>query len=141
MVLSEAKLRNRDILVEQKLSFKFVDESLNRRLIDLLKKSGVEHCIDKAGVIHYSPNHEELIENELIGSIRARVFPSWQVLTCPRGWTNRYKRYMVQHNIPFKEELAVGRLWFLIPRKYRPHSWKLEEAELARSPALRKRQR
>jgi hypothetical protein len=115
------------------LSFRFVDEALNRRLIGLLKKSRVKHSIGEAGVIHYSAADVDLVENDLICSIRTNIFPTWKVLTCPIDWAERYRRYMVRHNIPFQEELATGELWFLIPSKYRPHSWKLEEAELAKS--------
>ena len=60
-------------------------------------------------------------------SIRDKVFPSWQVLTCPKDWIERYRDYMNRHGIPFKEELSDGELWFLIPRKYRPHAWKLDD--------------
>jgi len=33
---------------------------------------------------------------------------------------------MSRHGIPFQEELSNGELWFLLPRKYRPHKWKLD---------------
>ena len=106
-------------------SFKFLNDGLNQELIGLLKKAGIEHSIDKDGAIRYSPGDEEVVENELIASIRGSVFPSWQVLTCPTDWTARYKDHMHRHGIPFQEEWSDGERWFLIPRKYRPHSWKL----------------
>jgi hypothetical protein len=112
--------------------FRFEDDALNRRLTDLLKKSSIEYCIDN-GRICYSAQDADVIENELVCSIRTEVFPSWKVLTCPAGWVLRYKRYMVQHNIPFKEELSSDGLWFLIPGKYRPHTWKLDEMRLAKT--------
>ena|SRR5437868_10534623 len=108
-------------------SFKFLDDDLNRRLIGLLKSAGVKHAVDKAGVVSYSPTDEEVVENDLICSIRDQVFSSWQILTCPNGWIARYKRYMNEHGIPFSEELSNKEVWFLIPRKHRPHSWKLED--------------
>ena len=44
---------------------------------------------------------------------------------------------MSRHDVPLKEEISDGELWFLIPRKYRPHSWKLvgsvEKEPLARN--------
>src|SRR5436190_13097347 len=107
-------------------TFKFVDDNLNRKLIGLVKKSRVEHFIDKEGVLHYSPGDEDSVENDLVCSIRDQVFPSWQVLTCPGDWVERYKRYMSQHDIPYIEELANNEVWFLLPRKYRSHSWKLD---------------
>jgi hypothetical protein len=109
------------------LSFKFADDDLNRRLITLLNEKEIRHFVDKNGIVHYSPEDEELVENEVIGSIRDQVFPSWQVLTCPKGWTERYRQYMTLHGIPFREELVLDEIWFLIPGKYRPHSWKLAQ--------------
>jgi hypothetical protein len=109
------------------LSFRFAEDDLNRRLIALLKRNEIRHSVDKNGVIHYSPEDEELVENDLISSIRTRVFSSWQVLTCPKEWAERYKQYMARHDIPFKEEWSHGQLWFLLPQKFRPHRWKLHE--------------
>src|SRR5882672_4958321 len=109
------------------LSFRFADDDLNRRLLALLKQKAIRHSVDANGVIHYSPDDEESVENDLIGSIRNRVFSSWQVLSCPTDWSNRYKQYMAQNAIPFKEELIDGQLRFLLPQKYRPHRWKLND--------------
>ena len=106
-------------------SFRFVDDRLNQRLVSLLKKSKVDHSIDKNGVIHYSARVQEAVEN-LICSVRNRVFRPWQVLTFPTDWTRRYLEYISHRRIPFREELSNGELWLLLPRKYRPHSWKLE---------------
>ncbi len=106
------------------LSFRFVDEDLNRRLIARLKGSEIRHTVDEEGTIHYSPDDEEVVENEFVGALRSRVFRPWQVLTCPKEWIDRYRNYMIRNDIPFREELAGGQVWFLIPRKYRPHLWK-----------------
>jgi hypothetical protein len=107
-------------------SFRFIDDDLNRRLIARLAKSGARHSVDKHGVIHYSSDDVELVENEVISSIRSEVFPSWQVLTCPEECAGPYKAYMTEHGIPFSEELEDDRRWFLIPGKYRPFAWKLD---------------
>ena len=40
-----------------KLSFRFVEDDLNRRLIALLKKTEISHSVDKNGVIQYSPGN------------------------------------------------------------------------------------
>jgi hypothetical protein len=106
-------------------SFRFLDEKLNRELVDLLNKSGIVHSIDEDGVVQYSAGDGVAVENNLICSVRDKVFPSWQVLTCPSDWVARYRDYMSRHSIPFREELSDGALWFLIPCKHRPHSWKL----------------
>jgi hypothetical protein len=108
-------------------SFKFLDDELNQQLIHLLKKGKIKHDVGKDGLIHYSPDDEEVVEDDLICSIRDKVFPSWKVLTCPRDWVARYKEYMSQHRIPFREELSNGDVWFLLPRKYQPLRWKLAD--------------
>ena len=107
-------------------SFKFVDDVFNRRLIELLTRNRLEHFVGKDGFIRYSPQDVERMENELIRSVRDGVFPSWQIISCPKDWAERYKAYMIQHKVPFAEELIDTQLCFLIPRAYRPHSWRLE---------------
>jgi hypothetical protein len=117
-------------------SFKFLDNKLNQQLIGLLKKSKIGHSVDKIGVIHYSVNDQEAVD-DLICSVRNKVFEPWQILTFPNDWTKRYLEYMDRRGIPFREELSDGELWLLLPRNYRPHSWKLENVSkkerLARS--------
>lgn len=108
-------------------SFRFVDDDLNLRLIALIKRSGVAHAVGKNGVVRYPARSEDVVENELICSVRDAVFPSWQVLSCPSQWVDRYKSYMTRRHVPFVEELGDNQLWFLIPRRYRPHSWKLDD--------------
>jgi hypothetical protein len=83
------------------------------------------HVVDREGVVHYFPDDAETVENELLRTVRDSVFPSWQIISCPEDWANRYKVYMRQHAIPFEEEVIDHQLCFLIPRKYRPHTWKL----------------
>ena len=118
-------------------SFKFLDHRLNQQLVGLLKKSKIDHSIDENGVIHYSADVQEVVENVLICSVRNKVFRPWQILTFPNDWTRRYLEYIRRRGIPFREELSNGELWLLLPRKYRPHSWKLDSVSkkerLARS--------
>src|SRR5262245_49450724 len=106
-------------------SFRFVDDKLNQRLITLLKRNEIFHNVDKNGSIHYAPSDEELVENELICSIRDDLYPVWKIICCPGDWADSYKNYMVKHGVPFFEELIDNQLCYLIPRKYRPHAWKL----------------
>jgi len=108
-------------------AFKFLDDDLNQRLLALLRKDKIKHEVGNDGIIRYSPDEEDVIENNFIFSIRDQVFPSWQVLTCPRDWAERYKEYMSRHRIPFHEEFSNGELWFLLPRKYRPGRWKMDD--------------
>ena len=120
-------------------SFKFMNDKLNLRLIGLLKKANIDHIVGRDGVIRYSSRDEKLVGNELIRTIRNEVFSAWQLLSCPKDWVERYKRYMTHKHVEFSEELINNQLCFLLPRKYRPHSWKLDE--LGDSPHCRKRER
>jgi hypothetical protein len=106
-------------------SFKFLNDRLNLRLIGLMKKANIDYVIDRNGAIRYSRHDEEIVGNELIRTIRNEVFSAWQVLSCPKDWTERYKEYMTKKRVEFAEELINDQLCFLLPRKYRPHSWKL----------------
>jgi hypothetical protein len=110
-------------------SFRFNDDTVNDRFIASMKKAKVKHQVDDRGVVHYSAADEELVENEVIKSIRDRQFRTWQVLTCPKDWIKRYRTYMTEHHISFVEELSDNQVWFLIARRHRPHSWKLKEVE------------
>ena len=114
-------------------SFRFLDSGLNRKLIELVKKSRVEHFIDKEGAVHYAPDDEETVGNDLICSIRDRVFASWQILTCPSDWVEQYRIYMDRNAVPYREELVNNELVFLIPGSYRPHTWKLDNEAAGRS--------
>ena len=118
-------------------TFKFLDDELNQQLIILLRKAKISHAVGKNGVIYYFPDDEEVIEDDFICLIRDRAFPSWQVLTCPPEWSASYKKYTTCHAIPFQEELSNGELWFLLPRNYRPHRWKLDSPTIAERMVMR----
>src|SRR6266478_354633 len=91
-------------------SFRFVDNKLNDKLISLIAKSGIKHRIDKEGIIHYSPDDEEVIGNEILPAVRNKLFSSWQIISCPRDWAERYKRYMIRRDVSFVEELIANQL-------------------------------
>lgn len=74
-----------------KYAFRFIDDRLNQQLITLLKRNRIQHSVGKNGVIRYSRADEELMENELIRSIRDSVFPSWQIISCPKDWAEHTK--------------------------------------------------
>src|SRR5581483_9029024 len=69
-------IENGNEVMGKSRSFKFVDESLNQQLLTLLKKRKIQHEVDKQGLILYSPEDEEVVENDVIGAIRDKVFPS-----------------------------------------------------------------
>jgi hypothetical protein len=110
-------------------SFKFVDDKLNHELITRLARAKVDHRIDQEGNIHYSPGDEEVVGNEILPSMRDKLFRRWQIISCPPDWADRYRRYMIRHHVPFFEELIDKKRCFLVSRKYRPHSWRLEDSE------------
>src|SRR5438270_2727052 len=109
-------------------SFRFVDDDLNQQFIARLKEANISHRVGKDGIVYYSRDDEEAVENDCICSVCDRVFTAWQILTCPQDWTVRYKKYMSRHGIPFHEGLSNDELWLILPRKYQPHRWKLDSA-------------
>src|SRR5438132_14360635 len=137
MVPSASQLRRCN--VGKSNAFKFLDADLNQRLLNLLRKGKIKHEVGKDGIIYYSSDAEDIIENSFICPVRDQVFPSWQVLTCPRDWAERYKEYMSRHRIPFHEEFSNGEVWFLLPRNYRPGRWKRNDPMKPECMAIRLR--
>jgi hypothetical protein len=113
-------------------SFRFMDDSLNRELIGLLQsKAHGRFEVDPDGTIRYPREEEDLIGNDLICAVRNAAFPTWQIVSCAAEWIDSYKSYMAEKKIPFREEIRDQSLRFLIPRNYRPHSWKLQDPQAA----------
>ena len=106
-------------------TFRFLDDGLNRRLIALLRGTKLRHTVGRDGTISYHPDDEDAFENDAVCTIRDEILPRWQILTCPRNWVARYRKYMDRNAIPFHEEAIDGETWFLLSRKYRPEKWKL----------------
>jgi len=107
------------------LSFRFANEKLNKRLIARLESASIRHKVDRNGSIRYSSNDESFVENELIGEIRTSIFRSWQILSCPPDWVDRYIAYLTRHDLPYVEEWIDEQKCLLLPRHLRPHRWKL----------------
>jgi hypothetical protein len=82
-------------------SFRFVDDELNRKLIDLATASGIPHQVGPDGTLHYSAESGEAIEERVIRPIREEVFPRWQVPNCAPAWSARYRQYMRHNRLPF----------------------------------------
>ena len=114
-------------------SFRFVDEELNRKLIDRAASSGIPHEVGPDGTLHYSADDEEAIDEHVIRPIREEVFPRWQVLSCPPDWAGRYRQYMERNRLPFQEERIDAETSFLIPRDLDPHRWDLRPTVAARA--------
>src|SRR5262249_29902174 len=109
------------------LSFQFVDMTQQRKLVALLKRAKIKFRLGRKGEVLYSKADVEIVENDLICRVRDEAFPAWQLVFCPADWIEAYRGYMTRNDVPFKEELMDSELCFLIPRQYRPHSWKLEK--------------
>ena len=133
MVLPDPQLR---MAMRFDSSFRFVDDELNNRLLRLVEKADVVHRVDRNGVIHYRAQDAEVMENDLICAVREQACRSWQVLSCPSEWTARYKLYMSVHGISYHEELIDDQISFLLPRKYRPNTWKLDERKTRQKARL-----
>jgi hypothetical protein len=77
----------------------------------------------------------EVVENELICSIRSRIFPKWGIFTLEGDETPRpnvtaaYRAYMTQHGIPFAEEIINGFTWFLVPEGIDSFEWGITDLE------------
>lgn len=105
--------------------FRFASDGLNNRLIRLLSKANIPYAVDGDRYVYYLSDDEGCFE-EVLARVRNAVFPSWQVLSSPRAWTDRYRAEMGRRGVQFQEEWANGSVDFLISREHRPHAWKLD---------------
>ena len=132
---AQLQLRAHDLLFETQLmavknmnsplvSFRFLNGSMNAQLRHLLLENKIDHSVSDNGLIFYRLQDEEFIENELISSIRNKLFPLWQILFCPEEDRDGLLGYMKARNIRYEVEIMDGKLTFLLPAQYRPHSWK-----------------
>jgi hypothetical protein len=114
-------------------SFRFVDGGLQADLLARVRSSGALHAVDADGTLRYASLEAELVENELICSVREQVFPDWHLFTLEGDETPRprtmalYRAYMVEHGIPFAEEVADGSVWFLLPQGYDSFEWDIPD--------------
>src|SRR4051794_34915749 len=100
---------------EDEYTFQFLNPVHNHRLVALLRESRIPHQVDEDGRVRYAPEHAEAVGNDVISSVRDAIFPSWQVLSFPADWTERYRQYLHENQIPYEPERANGQLRFLIP--------------------------
>jgi hypothetical protein len=108
-------------------NFRFLNDRLNFLFIQMLFGSGLRVIWDENGVIYYDANDEEAIE-DILAKIRSVQFSSWQVLSCPAEWVNKYRYEMKRRQVPFFEELNDGQVEFLLPGDEEPHDWKFATA-------------
>ena len=106
------------------LAFRFQDEHLNDQLAELLKQRRIQFTRDKKGNIIYNSDLEEIVENEMINSIRNQIFRFWKLLSAPDDWLERYQTYMQINKIPYLVEYADDEINFLIPGNLNPHRWR-----------------
>jgi hypothetical protein len=106
------------------LAFRFQDHERNGMLAELLERAGIKHVVDHDGTIRFSADNEVQVEERII-ALRNDIFPKWQVISCPASSLRLYRGYMQEHDIPFEEEVTDGAVGFLVPRNYRPHTWRI----------------
>src|SRR4051794_40200216 len=110
-------------------SFRFVDGHLQDDLLALVRGSDVLHSVEEDRTLRYASADAEMVENELICSVRDRLFPQWGVFTLEGDETPRpkvtaaYRAYMSQHAIPFAEEIHDGFTGFLTPEGVDSFEW------------------
>jgi hypothetical protein len=116
-------------------SFRFVNGDLQADLLALVQRNGVRYSVDGDGTLRYASTDAEVVENELICSIRDCLFPMWSIFTLEGDETPRpnvtaaYRAYMSQHSIPFAEEVADGFTWFLVPDGVDSFEWGIQDLE------------
>jgi hypothetical protein len=104
--------------------FRFENDRLNDRLINLIGKAKIPYAVDKERFLHYRSDDEESFE-DILARIRNSVFRSWQVLSSSETWTNRYRAEMDRRGVDYQEEWTNGSVDFLISQEHKPHAWKL----------------
>jgi hypothetical protein len=104
-------------------NFRFLNDRLNILFIHLLIVRGLRMTWDENGVVYFDANDEETVE-DILATIRNSQFSSWQILSCPSDWVNKYRSEMKRRQVPFVEELNDGQVEFLLPGDQEPHDWK-----------------
>jgi hypothetical protein len=111
-------------------NFRFIDQRLQQEVLTRIARTGVAHEIGEDGMLHYASVDAEVVENDLICSIRDTVFPAWSIFTVEGCGlapdpleTGKYRDYMRTHHIPFVEEVHDTERWFLIPDPYDSFAW------------------
>ncbi len=112
-------------------TFRFANPELNAELASRLRTAQLRHSVTPDGTTSYAAADEERVENGILQEMRNQVFARWQLVFCPPDWADRYRQYMAIHRVPSEEQWADGQPCFLIPRQYRPHTWKLPEPPVA----------
>ena len=85
---------------------------------------GLRVAWDENGLIYFDPKDEEAIE-DILARVRNAQFNTWQILSCPSDWVNKYRYEMKRRQVPYFEELNDGQVEFLLPGDQEPHDWEL----------------
>lgn len=106
--------------------FKFLNEKLQKKLISLLrKKAKNKFKILPSLYIEYDEKDVDLIENQLICSVRVSVFPNWQIVTASNN-SFAFQMELQKRKVSFELEIKNFDIRFLINKKYKPHAWKID---------------
>lgn len=117
-------------------SIRFAKPALLRQFLNGLVKARVPFSVTADGTITYPKQFDERVEAEVLSPLRSQVFSRWQLLSFPKEWATVYAAYMRGKKIPFVPEWSNGRLTYLLPASYRPHTWTLPDpTEASTSPS------
>jgi len=118
------------------------NKGLQLRLLNALRRSGVNIDIGPNGVVTYGQSARWLVE-DAISSIMDSIFNkhNWQSIGFPSGWDGRYRDYLVKRSIPFVEEVSDGDIRFIIPGSYRPLQWKWIDKKIVEDGKILQRER
>lgn len=108
-------------------NFRFLNQQLNSLFIHQMLESGLKRNLDDNGIVYFNSVDEEAVEI-ILAKIRDSWFDTWQILSCPADWVNKYRQEMKRLNVPFTEELNDGQVEFLIPESCNPHDWQCPSA-------------
>ena len=105
------------------ITFRFVDPKLNDAFIRLIHEN-LQVPVEKSQLV--CP--EELEEKFMgyLAEFRRSLFEDWQVLNIPmKDYYYLFKRYMIERNIPYVEEYEDHEIQFLLPKSYKPRTWRI----------------
>ena len=103
-----------NVVKEARSTFKFLDQSLQQRLVKAIDKKGVRYSLSRKREIVYEGSQDERVENAICSLRRIVIRGRWKIITCPRDWIDRYVAYMTRRRIAFYVEISDGETWFLI---------------------------
>jgi hypothetical protein len=114
-------------------SFRFVDDELNRKLIDLATASGIPHQVGPDGTLHYSAGEREGHRGACDPPDPLRGLSPVASAELRAGVERPLPAVHETQPAALLGERIDGETSFLIPRDLDPHQWNLEATTAARA--------